>query len=289
MSYEHYIGMVDEESVVAECGPMRLVIRAWNRSQPRIKLARRAAQESFSYLERIARSKGVLSRSWRQIEKLPEDDLALTMISSVKAVGDTDLTPMAAVAGTVADAVADWLVGQKVDRVIVDNGGDIAVRLQAGETATVGIRPRIDSPLVSHVMHLDGNKPAWGVTTSGVGGRSLTRGIASAVTVLATHASVADAAATAIANACYVEDEAIIQLPAERIDPNTDLAGLSVTAEVGELLPEKVLTAIASARQKAERLSQRKIIIGAFIALQNVFAISDGLKPYISPVGEPCR
>jgi ApbE superfamily uncharacterized protein (UPF0280 family) len=284
MTYEQHIGMVDEESVLAECGPMRLVIRAWNRSQPQIKLARRAAQESFSYLERIARSKRLLSRSWPQIEQLPEDDLARTMISSVKTVGDADLTPMAAVAGTVADAVADWLVGEKVDRVIVDNGGDISVRLQAGKTATVGIRPRIDSPLVSHVMHLYGNKPAWGVTTSGVGGRSLTRGIASAVTVLATHASVADAAATAIANACFVEDEAIIQLPAERIDSNTDLAGLSVTTEVGDLLPEKVLMAIASARQKAERLSQRKIIIGAFIALQNVFAISDGLKPYIAPV-----
>jgi ApbE superfamily uncharacterized protein (UPF0280 family) len=139
---------------------------------------------------------------------------------------------------------------------------------------------------VSHVIHLDGSQPAWGVTTSGVGGRSLTRGIASAVTVLAANASVADAAATAIGNACFVEDEGIIQLPAESFDPHTDLAGLSVTAEVGELLPEKILKAIESARQKAELLSQRKIISGAFIALQNVFAISVGLKPYISSVSE---
>jgi hypothetical protein len=47
------------------------------------------------------------------------------------------------------------------------------------------------------------------------------------------------------------------------------------------LSPGKVLTAIESARQKTELLSQRKIIFGAFIALQNVFVISDGLKPYI--------
>jgi hypothetical protein len=75
-------------------------------------------------------------------------------------------------------------------------------------------------------------------------------------------------------------------LPAERLDPNTDLAGLLVTTEVGELLPEKILKAIENARQKAELLSQRKIILGAYIALQNMFAISDGLKSYISPVSE---
>jgi hypothetical protein len=106
------------------------------------------------------------------------------------------------------------------------------------------------------------------------------------VTVVAANASMADAAATAIGNACFVEDGAIVQLPAESLDPNTDLAGLSVTTEVGELLPEKILKAIESARRKAELLSQRKIILGAFMALQNVFAISDGLKPYISPVSE---
>ncbi len=84
-------------------------------------------------------------------------------------------------------------------------------------------------------------RPAWGVTTSGVGGRSLTRGIASAVTVLAANASVADAAATAIANACFVEDDRIIQVPAEKIDPNTDLTGIRVTTEVGPLSSGKIL------------------------------------------------
>jgi len=283
MSYEHYIGTIDDESVLAECGPMRLVIRAWNGGQPEIKLTRQAAEVSISYLERIARCQSLLSRPIPEIEDLPEDELALRMITSANAIGDEDLTPMAAVAGTIADAAADWLVGQNMDRVIVDNGGDIALRLKAGETATVGIRPRIDNMQVSHVLHLDGSQSTWGVATSGVGGRSLTRGIASAVTVVAATASAADAAATAIGNACFVEDCGIIQLPAESLDPNTDLAGLSVTTKVGELLPEKVAMAIKSARQKAELLSQRNIIFGAFMALQNGFAISDGLKPYISP------
>ena len=286
MSYEYYIGVMDEESVLVECGPMRLVIRAWKMGRPQIEVARQAAEKSIIYLEQIASCRPLLSRAVPEIVSWPEADLAVQMITSVKAIGDGDLTPMAAVAGTMADAVADWLVAQKMDRVIVDNGGDIALRLKAGQTARVGIRPRIDSRLVSHVLNIDASQPAWGVTTSGLGGRSLTRGIASAVTVLASNASVADAAATAIGNACFVEDDGIIQLPADSLDPNTDLAGMLVTAKVGELLPEKIFQAIESARQKAERLSQRKIIRGAFIALQNVFAISDGLKPYISPVSE---
>jgi ApbE superfamily uncharacterized protein (UPF0280 family) len=281
MSYEYYIVVIDEEAVLVECGPMRLVVRAWKKGQPQIEAARGAAEESIRYLEQIARCRSVLSQSIPEIVSWPEEDLAVKMITAVKAVGDDDLTPMAAVAGTIADAVADRLVGQKMDRVIVDNGGDISLRLAAGETATVGIRPQIDNLQVSHVLRLDASQPSWGVTTSGVGGRSLTRGIASAVTVVAVNASVADAAATAIGNACFVEDDGIIQLPAESLDPNTDLAGLSVTTEVGELLPGKVLKAIESARQKTELLSQRKIIFGAFIALQNVFVISDGLKPYI--------
>ncbi len=286
MTYEHYIGVIDEESVLVECGPMRLVIRAWKKGQPQIEVARKAAEKSIRYLEQIASCRLLLSRPIPEAVKWPKGDLAVQMISSVKAIGDDDLTPMAAVAGTIADAVADWLVDQKMDRVIVDNGGDIALRLETGETATVGIRPQIDNLLVSHVLHLDGSQPSWGVTTSGVGGRSLTRGIASAVTVVAANASVADAAATAIGNACFVEDEGIVQSPAESLDPNTDLAGLSVTTEVGELLPEKILKALECARQKAELLSQRKIILGAFMGLQNMFAISDGLKSYISPVSE---
>ena len=284
MPYEQSIASIDSETVLAECGPMRLVIRAWNKKQPHIKLARQAAEESISYLERIARCRPLLSRPVPEIEDLPEDELALGMINSTRAIGDADLTPMAAVAGTIADAVADRLFEQGLTRVFVDNGGDIAVRMAEGETVTVGVRPQVSSPLISHVIHLDCRRSSWGVTTSGLGGRSFTRGIASAVTVLARNASVADAAATAVANACFVEDKAILQLPAENMDPNSDLTGIHVTAEVGPLRPDKVSIALNTARRKAEYLSQKDVIIGAFITLDNVIVISKGMRPYVLPV-----
>jgi uncharacterized protein len=284
MSYEYYINAIDEESVLVECGPMRLVIRAWKKKQPQLKQARQAAEASLSYLERIARHRSILSRPIPQIEELPEDELALGMVASTRAIGDADLTPMAAVAGTIADAVADRLFEQGMTRVIVDNGGDIAVRLAEDEGVTVGVRPQITSRHISHVIQLNCDHSSWGVTTSGVGGRSLTRGIASAVTVLATNASVADAAATAIANACFVKDDRIIQVPAEKIDPNSDLPGIQVTSEVGLLSSEKVRSAIHSARQKADDLAEKGFIVGAFIALAGAYTMTEGMRRYTVPL-----
>jgi ApbE superfamily uncharacterized protein (UPF0280 family) len=282
MSYEYYIGVIDEESVLVECGPMRLVIRAWKKDQPQITPARRAAEESISYLERIARCRPLLSRPWPQIGDLPKNELALCMVTSVRAIGDEDLTPMAAVAGTIADAVADWLFKREMTKVIIDNGGDISIRLKGDERVIVGIRPSVTSHHISHLVRLDAGRNAWGVTTSGVGGRSFTKGIASAVTVLAANASVADAASTAIANACIVEDNSIIQLPAEKVDPDSDLAGTNVTTEVGSLSSKKISMAIAIAQRKADYLAQKGVIIGAFIALKGQFVITDGMQPYIS-------
>jgi len=284
MSYEYHIGVIDEESVLAECGPMRLVIRAWKGNEPQIDLVREAAAKSFLYLERVAGFRSELSQPFSDLKVQPQDDLALEMVNSVATIGDHDLTPMAAVAGTLADAVANWLFEQGATKVIVDNGGDIAVRLAEGESVTVGVRPRVTSRHISHVINLDSGRSAWGVTTSGVGGRSLTRGIASAVTVLSTKASVADAGATAIANACFVEDDRIIQLPAAKIDPTSDLKDMLVTTEVGPLSSEKILAAINSARRKADDLSQKGIIDGAFIALGSVYKMAGGMQRYAMPV-----
>ena len=283
MSYEHSIALLDEETVLAECGPMRLAIRAWQNGRPQIKLCRQAAAAAFSYLEAVAEHQAILSGSVAQITSPPENALAQRMIQSVKAVGADDLTPMAAVAGTIADAVADWLFGRGPTKIIVDNGGDIAIRLAAGQTATVGIRPQIDRLDISHIAHLDDYRSSWGVTTSGLGGRSFTRGIASAVTVIAATASIADAAATSIANACFVEDDSIVQIPAEQIDPNTDLKGVNVTVDVGSLNRDKKIAAAGTALEKADTLSRQECIVGALIAFDDVFVMTESIQELISP------
>ncbi len=283
MPFEQSIELIDVETVLAECGPMRLSIRAWKDNRPQQELSRQAAEESFAYLEAVAKHQAVLSDFAENIKALPENDLAQRMIQSVRAIGDIDLTPMAAVAGTIADAVADWLFIRGSTKVVVDNGGDIAIRLTANETAAVGIRPRITHLDISHVVNLDDRKPSWGVTTSGRGGRSLTRGIASAVTVIAENASIADAAATSVANACFVEDSSIVQIPAEQMDPNSDLKGVNVTVDVGVLSRSKMVQAVQTALSKADTLCRQKLIVGALIALEDIFVMTESVEELISP------
>ncbi len=285
MTYEQSITVLDEKQVIAECGPMRLVIQAWKNGHPQAESARQAAEMSFSFLERVARFRKELSLPVNSSREKTEDEIVCIMIQSVKLVGDEDLTPMAAVAGTIADLTADWLFSRGMDKVVIDNGGDIAVRLSKGQTVSVGIRPNVRQQEISHILRLDHG--SWGITTSGFGGRSFTRGIASAVTTVASRACVADAAATAIANACYADDCQIVQIPAEQLDPGTDLTGIPVTVQVGLLSEEKILQALGSALKKSENLSGKGVITGAFIAVGNVFAMTENMRQFctLNPKG----
>ncbi|OPX38031.1 MAG: hypothetical protein B1H12_03435 [Desulfobacteraceae bacterium 4484_190.2] len=263
---------------MAECGPMRLVISAFVGKMPQPEMGKRAAEESFKYLEQVAHLRDLLGRRYTEIPEDLEDSLAVKMIRSVLAIGDQDLTPMAAVAGTISDAVADFLVNRGMTRAVVDNGGDVAVRLVADASVTVGIRQKVDKQEISNVIALDSKLPSWGVTTSGLGGRSLTRGVASASTVVAGTASLADAAATAIANASFVEDEHVIQRLAEEIDPETDIAGLPVTVKVGPLSEETKAMAVSKAIGRAKELIEKDIIFGAYVAVQGKVAMTDFFK-----------
>ncbi|MBF0531429.1 MAG: UPF0280 family protein [Deltaproteobacteria bacterium] len=278
MSYRRSITTTDDDWTVVDYGPMYLRIKAARDGKTEPEMVREAAELSMTYLDRVARLRKDLSRPAIRIEQIPGDEIAERMIKSVRMIGDADLTPMAAVAGTLADFVADWLQEQGATKVIVDNGGDIAVRLEQAERAGIGVRPDIRSLNISHVVHLDSRSRSWGITTSGLGGRSFTRGIASAVTVVALTASIADAASTAIGNACMVEDESIRQVPADRLDPDTDLIGVPVTVQVGALSRQKFACAVERAQKKGEDLSRQGIIFGALIAAGGVFSMTEKIK-----------
>jgi len=231
-------------------------------------MALRAAEESFGFLERVALHRKFLGRHFMDRRDEIKDPLLLKMINSVVTVGDEDLTPMAAVAGTIADEVADFLFERGMTKVVVDNGGDVAIRADRDAPVTVGIRPDVSDRTLSHVIGLDSDLQSYGVATSGLGGRSLTRGIASAATVVARTASLADAAATAVANASFLEDEQILRRPAEELDPYTDIPGLDITVKVGSLSEEKKSMAVSKAIRRAEELVRREVILGAFVAVQ---------------------
>lgn len=274
MAYEKTVHLLAGGAVMIECGPMRLVIDARVGKVPQPQQALRAADEAVRFLEGVAAARPFLGRDYRCLTPQITDPLALKMVAGILAVGDEDLTPMAAVAGTIADAVADFLFERGMTRVLVDNGGDVAIRCCDGEPVVVGIRPNVASKRIAQVMVLGPERTAWGIATSGLGGRSLTRGVLDAATVVAADASRADAAATAVANASYVEDSAVVQAPAEAIDPRTDIAGLRVTAGVGPLPEAKKNQAVNQAIRRAEKLIDHRIVLGAFVACQGRTAMT---------------
>ena len=288
-TYHQEIIQIDDRTIQAECGPMRLTIQAFKTGKPQLSLARMAARTAFSYLESIAGYHKDLCRPAREVTFLPDDCLARQMTDNARSIGDDDLTPMAAVAGTLADAVADWIYRHGASKVVINNGGDIAIRLAGSESVTVGIRTDIRRPEVAYVLDLDTTREAWGVTTSGFGGRSFTRGIASAVTVVADRASIADAAATAIANACTVTDAAITRKPAGDLDPATDIPDIDVTVSIGPLSPEKKQMALNRALEKATVLIRKKRIIGALLAIDEENVIASGLQSFLRSIDNNSR
>jgi hypothetical protein len=185
---------------------------------------------------------------------------------------------MAAVAGTIADGVAAFLFRRGMTKVIVNNGGDVAIRTGSGVSVNVGIRPELAYSALTDIITLTDERSSWGVATSGLEGRSLTQGVASAATIIAGSASMADAAATSIANASYVEDETVIQRPAEELDEQTDIPGIAVTVQAGPFTEEKKDLALSRAMRKADTFLKKGLIFGAYIVVDGKVMMTDFVR-----------
>src|SRR5262249_26464473 len=135
------------------------------------------------------------------------------------------ITPMAAVAGSVAEEILGAMLSiGPLDRAYVNNGGDIALHLVGREQFTIGLMDRPDARGVMLTMTVEAVDPIRGIAPSGRHGRSFSLGIADAVTVLAKTASQADAAATIIANVVDLPGHpAILRVPAIELQPDSDL------------------------------------------------------------------
>jgi len=166
------------------------------------------------------------------------------------------ITPMAAVAGAVAEEVlAAMTAAARLRRAYVNNGGDIALHLVRRESFAIGMVDRPDQPRLIGRASVTGHDPVRGVATSGWRGRSFSFGIADAVTVLARSAAAADAAATLIANAVDLPGHpSIRRAPASSRDPQSDLGERLVTLDVGTLTKCDIDQALAAGLEEAERL-----------------------------------
>ena len=187
------------------------------------------------------------------------------------------ITPMAAVAGSVAQEIIACYQRPGIARAWVNNGGDIAMHLTPGQSLKVGLYAdiaRLDVAQLQDQLLLDGQfsvdaaMPVRGVATSGWRGRSFSMGIADSVTVLARTAAQADAAATVIANAVNVNDARVQRAPAASLKDDSDLGQRLVTTGVPPLSPALVLQALQAGLAAARSLQNKGLIDSALLVCQ---------------------
>ncbi|PJK30963.1 UPF0280 family protein [Minwuia thermotolerans] len=251
-------------------GPIDLVIGADGQTAD-IRNAYRAARGRFeTILPGLVEELNVLRRPLED-HAWPAGPVARRMADAVAPHGSVFVTPMAAVAGSVADEVLAVMrdAAPALRRIHVNNGGDIALWLAAGERYDVGLvaDPRDGRQVgTARLTAADG---VGGIATSGRHGRSLSLGIADSVTVLAPSAAAADAAATLIANAVDLPGHpAVERAPAREIDPDSDLGERPVVIGVGRLPGDDIDAALAAGRRAADDMVRRGLIHSAALWLR---------------------
>ena len=197
------------------------------------------------------------------------------------------LTPMAAVAGSVAQELSACYQASGIRRAWINNGGDIALYLTNDTTVSIGLfadlarfdeQQLIGGVQTDAVFEVKYGMGISGVATSGWRGRSFSLCIADSVTVFASSASQADAAATLIANAVNVADPHIVRQPANTLKDDSDLGEQLVTVAVPELSQNKIYEALEAGLKKAHTLKQNGLICASVLSCQGWFASTEAAR-----------
>jgi uncharacterized protein len=262
--------LADGKRLHLQDGPIDLIVEARG-NESDIRMAYDAAARRFTgLLDTLCEELPELRKQADPVSCRLQGKVARRMHAAVAPYAAAHfITPMAAVAGAVAEEILGAMVGAvSLERAYVNNGGDIALYLADGERFTVGLMDRPDQQGLMKTAIIASGDPARGIATSGRHGRSFSLGIADAVTVLARTASQADAAATIIANAVDLPGHpAILRCPAHDLQPDSDLGGRLVTREVGDLSLYAVGKALEAGAHKARVLLASGLIESAALRL----------------------
>ena len=260
-------------------GPIDIVAEAFGEAAELDAAYRQAGARFATILDELVAELGLLRCPLRETRPALTGPVARRMLAACWPHRVRFITPMAAVAGAVADEVLTAMTaGRRLSRAYVNNGGDIAVLLSPGTSFSAGVVNDPDRPGLDERIILGADGPARGMATSGWRGRSLSFGIADAVTVLAESAAAADAAATLIANAVTVDHPAIERTPAQSLREESDLGRRLVTVEVGPLPADARAAALDAGLAEAQAMQAAGLIDSARLALQ-------GETRTLAPVG----
>jgi len=253
-------------------GPIDLIVEAFGPPNEIRAAYQTAVQRFVTVLDELCKELLFLRQPATRESSLPRGPVALRMMQAVKPYAKVNfITPMAAVAGAVAEEILFSMThAANLARAYVNNGGDIALHLSLGERFTTGAIETREGKIASlfATSTLDASMPVRGIATSGWRGRSFSLGIADAVTVLAKTASMADAAATIIANAVDLPGHPqVTRIPARDLTPDSDLGDHLVTRHVGHLSEHEIETALDTGSIVAANLASRGLIHSAALRL----------------------
>lgn len=250
-------------------GPIDVVVEAFGSHDSVREAYGRAARRFDGLLSELCAELALLRRAVETLSPVPAGPVARRMHAAVLPfAADTLITPMAAVAGAVADEILAAMAPVELEKAYVNNGGDIALSLAPGASFRTAVVDRPDRPAIVGLAEIRADDPVRGIATSGWRGRSFSLGIADAVTVLADTAAAADAAATLIANAVDIPGHPAIQrVPARDLQPDSDLGDRPVTRGVGVLTSAEIEHALSSGVKTAEDVCSRGLIHGAVLHL----------------------
>ena len=254
-------------------GPIDLLVEAFGASEA-IEAAYAAAAARFStILDELVSELSLLRAPMGRPPPVVAGTVARRMVAACVPHAGIFLTPMAAVAGSVADEVLGAMLkpGHGLARAYANNGGDIALHLAPGETLTAGLVADVERPAIAATATIEAVMPVRGIATSGRGGRSFSLGIADAVTVLAADAAAADVAATLIANRVDIDSPAVVRRPARELQEDSDLGVLPVVVALGPLPLHDVANALDAGLAEAERMRAAGLIAGAYLSLRGQF------------------
>ncbi len=273
-------------------GPIDVILEAFGPACE-VEAAYRAAGARFvTLLDELCGELSFLRQPCSTEAVWPEGAVARRMVAAViPYAAEYFITPMAAVAGAVAEEIlAAMVMSSALSSAYVNDGGDIALHLSPGEKFVVGMVERPDRPSLLGTTTVHAADPVRGIATSGWRGRSFSLGIADAVTVLADRAAAADAAATMIANAVDLPGHpAVVRVPACELAPDSDLQDRLVTQAVGELTAEDVNQALEAGARTAECLLRMGLIRTTALSLQGttrVVGTSGESRMIATPVRE---
>jgi ApbE superfamily uncharacterized protein (UPF0280 family) len=266
-------------------GPIDLVIRAEGEAGAVVRAYAGAWQRFQHVLEELVAELAMLRLPVEHANPL-RGAIARRMVAATAPYAQEFITPMAAVAGSVAQEIAGFFAAEPgVRKVYVNNGGDIALHLTPGASLSVGLVANAYAPALNGQVDVGFDSGIRGVATSGWRGRSFSLGIADSVTVLAASAAQADAAATMIANAVNVEHAAIERAPASTLKDDTDLGARLVTVNVGTLPAQARSAALDAGARAAQAYLERGLVIGAALALQGEWRSIGWLRA--APLAQP--